>query len=209
MSAVVVPPTPASEPGSRAADKSARQLRRYLRFLRIYSLTVARVLRYRAHPEALAASEDPSAIADRIEDGLARQARRYRAVTSYIVALLLAPPLLAAFLWSAMYWLPVRIYWWPFARGNYGLPFLSLFEWLCYLGLAAYFVVAGAQLAGSHTETMMLGTEYRRLLELPDDGREQMASAIGDGDHPRTRFLVERSPVFADFAVRLAEKDAE
>jgi hypothetical protein len=210
VSAVAAAPTgvPAS-PGGREQARRARRLRGDLRFLSIYVHTIRRVMRYRPHPEALAAGNDPAEFVGRIEDGLAGEASRYRQMGWSILAVLVAPLALGAFLWSGMYWLPIRIYWWPFERGNYGLPFLSLFEWLSYLAIAAYFVVTGALLATSHDQTKRLGTEYRRLLDTPAENREAIVAAIGDGAHPRTRFVVERSPVFADFAELLARRDAE
>lgn len=193
----------------RKVAKERRRLRRDLRFLRIYTLTVRRVLRYRPHPQTLAASAEPVAVIDRLEGALSREASRYRALGWCIFAVLFTPLALGAFLWSGMYWLPVRIYWWPFDRGNYGLPYLSLFEWLSYLVLLAYFVVAGAYLSASNDETRRLGTDYRRLLEAPEDVRGEIAAVIGDGAHQRIRYVVEHSPVFADLAAHLAEKGAQ
>jgi hypothetical protein len=172
----------------------ARRLRRDLRFLRIYSLTTKRVMRYKPHPESVSASEEPLAIADRIEDGLASEARRYRLVGWCIVGVIVGPILLSGLLWSGTYWLPVVIYWWPFDRGNYGLPFFSLFEWLAYLMIAAYFVVTWALLTASHAETRKLGTEYRRLVDLPAEQRSGIAAALDDGAHPRAQLVVRRSP---------------
>jgi hypothetical protein len=125
-----------------------------------------------------------------------------------ILGVILLPVLLSGFLWSAMYWLPVRIYWWPFERGNYGLPFLSLFEWLCYLILAAYFVMTGALLYTSHQETRKLGTEYRRMADMPAENRSAIAGILTDGAHERTRFLANRSPAFSAYAGLMNATDA-
>ena len=198
----VVPPAGASSPlpeDARAFARRERRVRGDLRFLRIYALTTRRVTQYRPHAEALASSESPAQIADRIECGLQGEAWRYRAMGWSILALLLMMPLLSGVLWSGMYWLPVRIYWWPFERGNYGLPWLSLFEWLCYLGLAAYAVVSGALLLTSHDHTCRLGTEYRRLLDASSDTRRAIAEAISDGEHPRAEYVVAHSPVFSAY----------
>jgi hypothetical protein len=173
----------------------ARRLRRDLRFLRVYSAKTNRMMRYKPHRESVSASEEALAIADRIEGGLAGEARRYRMVGWCMVGVIVGPVLLAGFLWSGMYWLPVILYWWPFDRGNYGLPFLSLFEWLAYLMIAAYFVVAWALLSASHAEALKLGTEYRRLLEVSAEQRAEIAAALEDGAHPRARFVVRNSPV--------------
>jgi len=197
--ATVTRPGPTPSRAARDEAARARRVRRDLRFLRIYALTTNRVMRYRPHPESVLASDDPHAVADRIEAGLAGEARRYRLMGLCVFAAIVAPPLLAGFLWSGMYWLPVRIYWWPFERGNYGLPFLSLFEWLCYLLLATYFTVAWGLLATSHAETRKLGTEYRRLAEAPAENRTGIAEAFSDGTHPRAQFLVRHSRAFEGY----------
>jgi len=186
---------PERRPRSEAAR--ARRLRGDLRFLRIYALTTNRVMRYQPHPESVSASEEPSAVADRIEAGLAGEAQRYRQMGWCILGVIAAPLLLSGFLWSGMYWLPVRIYWWPFERGNYGLPFLSLFEWLCYLVLAAYFAITWGLLATSHQATRKLGTEYRRLAETPEEDRAAVVEALTDGAHERALFVVRHSPAFS------------
>jgi hypothetical protein len=191
-----------------AAANDPRRVRGDLRFLRIYVLTTLRITQYRPHAESLAASETPADIADRVEDGLVGEAWRYRAMGWCILGLLLSLPLLAGFLWSGMYWLPVRIYWWPFERGNYGLPWLSLFEWLCYLVLALYFVVTGGLLSISHDQTSRLGTEYRRLLEAPVQERQPIADAVADTNHPRTEFVMRKSKVFSAYADAFARVDA-
>jgi hypothetical protein len=191
-----------------AETSRARRLRRDLRFLRVYSLTTMRVMRYPAHPESVSASEEPLAIADRIEEGLAGEARRYRAVRRWIIAAIVGPVLLSGVLWSGMYWVPWSIYWWPFERGNYGLPFFSLFEWLAYLMIAAYFVITWALLTASRAETRKLGTEYRRLLEVPAEQRADIAAALEDGAHPRAQFVVGHSPVLhAAYAEFMAPKE--
>lgn len=179
--------------------RKLRRLRADLRFLWLYVHTTRRVCEYEPHAAALAASDEPVDIADRIEDQLAQEAWRYRAMGWCILALVVALPMLAAFLWSAMYWLPVRVYWWPFERGNYGLPFLSLFEWLAYLVLAAYFVVTGALLYASHTNTRRLSTEYRRLIDASDERRAVITEALVDGEHVRAEYVVEHSKVFSAY----------
>ena len=203
----ITPRGAASATTARAEARLARRVRSDLRFLRIYALTTRRITQYRPHPEALLASETPSEIADRIEDGLIGEAWRYRAMGWCILALLLVLPLFAGFLWSGIYWLPVSIYWWPFERGNYGLPFLSLFEWMSYLALAAYFAVTGGLLSTSRDQTGRLGTEYRRLLDAPVESRRAIAEAIADGAHPRAEFVLRRSSVFSAYAGLLGEQE--
>jgi len=191
--------TPLSATGDKRADAArARRLRGDLRFLRIYSLTTNRVIRYKPHPESVSASEEPGAIADRIEEGLAGEAQRYRLMGWCILGIIVGPMLLSGFLWSGMYWLPVKIYWWPFERGNYGLPFLSLFEWLAYLMLALYFVLSWALLVTSHAETRKLATEYRRLADAREQTRIELAAAIADG-HPRAEYVVRHSKAFSAY----------
>jgi hypothetical protein len=193
----VKPPGAAS--GKRVDAARSRRLRGDLRFLRIYSLTTNRVIRYKPHPDSVSASEEPGAIADRIEEGLTGEAQRYRLMGWCIFGIIVGPILLSAFLWSGMYWLPVSIYWWPFERGNYGLPLLSLFEWLAYLMLALYFVLTWALLVTSHAETRKLGTEYRRLADASAEIRPQLAAAIADG-HPRAEYVVRHTPAFSAYA---------
>jgi hypothetical protein len=191
--------TPPAATGSKRADTArARRLRSDLRFLRIYSLTTNRVIRYKPHPESVSASEEPGAIADRIEGGLAGEAQRYRLMGWCIFGIVVGPVLLSGILWSGMYWLPVRIYWWPFERGNYGLPFLSLFEWLAYLMLAVYFVLSWALLVTSHSETRKLATEYRRLAEASGQTRIELAAAIANA-HPRAEYVVRHSKAFSAY----------
>jgi hypothetical protein len=98
-----------------------------------------------------------------------------------------------------MYWIPIRVYWWPFERGNYGLPFFSLYEWLCYLVLAAYFVVTFAMLRDGYAQTGRLGAEYRRLLAADAGTREELVGLVADGASPRTEFLLLRAPVFSGY----------
>ena len=183
----------------RARRDTPRRIRRDLRFLRIYVYTVPRTLTY-STPKADAQSEvSPAQVTSRIEEGLAVEATRYRRCGWAIVALIAALPLLSGFLWSGMYWIPVRVYWWPFERGNYGLPFLSLFEWLCYLALAAYFVVTFALLSDGYAQTARLGAEYRRLLAADSATREQLIGVVSQGAVPRTEFLLRNAPVFSAY----------
>jgi hypothetical protein len=186
---------------------AARRVRRDLRFLRIYSLTTKRVMRYRPHPESVSASEEPLAIVDRIEEGLAGEARRYRIVGWCMAGVIVGPVLLSGLLWSGTYWLPVILYWWPFDRGNYGLPFFSLFEWLAYLMIAAYSFVTWALLSASRAETRKLSTEYHRLLDLPAEQRIGIAAALDDGAHPRAQFVVRHSPVLHSAYAELMDSE--
>ena len=185
-------------------EDSARQVRRDLRFLKLYAYTVPRTLHYSKPPaDAGGDAVTPAESLCRIEDGLAEEGTRYRLCAWAIVALLVALPALAAFLWSAMYWLPIRVYWWPFERGNYGLPFLSLFEWLAYLILAAYFVVTLATLREGYAQTHRLAAEYRRLISADPQWTAETVALVRGGEWPRTAFLLHRAPAFAEYRAAL------
>lgn len=193
-------PTAPAITDESAASRSRRdtpgRIRRDLRFLRLYVYTVPRTLRYPALATDAQQAVTPVENVARIENGLAAEARRFRRCGWAIVALIVTLPLLAAFLWSGMWWVPVRVYWWPFERGNYGLPFFSLFEWLCYLVLAAYFVVTFGLLSDGYVQTRCLGAEYRRLLSADDATRGQIVRVMREGASPRAEFVVRRAPVF-------------
>lgn len=204
MTATVQIDTPATNLPDPVLGAS-RRVRSDLRFLRVYVYTVKRAMSYRPHDEASVADPSAEAVVDRIERGLAGEAARYRAIGWTILALLVAPLLLSVLLWTAMYWLPVRVLWLPFERGMYGLPYLSLFEWFAYLILAAYFVVAWGYLFTSYDETSRLGTEFRRLQSATPEFRERVADTIRRGGFPRTEFVIHRSSVFAQYAALLGE----
>lgn len=204
MTATVQIDTPATSLPDPVIGAS-RRVRSDLRFLRIYVYTVKRAMSYRPHEEASVADPSAKAVVDRVELGLAGEAARYRAIGWTILVLLVAPLLLSVLLWTAMYWLPVRILWLPFERGMYGLPYLSLFEWFAYLILAAYFVVAWGYLLTSYDETSRLGTEFRRLEAATPEFREQVAGTIRCGGFPRTQFVLSRSSAFREYAALLVE----
>jgi hypothetical protein len=197
-----------SDPSSRAIRSkavAARRLRGDMRFLRVYVLATNRILRYKPHPASLSAPDDARSVVDRIETGLAEEAHRYRLIGWSIAVLIVGPLLLSGLLWSGMYWLPVTIYWWPFERGNYGLPYLSLFEWLAYLLVAAYFVVAWILFSASHAATRKLATEYKRLADAPASTRPALAEILSDGVHPRAAFVARHSAAFSAY-IELMDK---
>ena len=204
-SAIAVTTSSAQSPRRQASRE--RRIRGDLRFLRLYVYTVDRVRRYPPHKVALAASEAPGEVADRVEEALAGEAGRYRAMGWCVLALLASLPLVAAFLWSGMFWLPISIYWWPFERGAYGLPFFSLYEWMSYLALAAYFVVNAGLLYTSHDVTGQLGTEYRRLLVATPEQAMAYAAAFTDGAHPRAAYVLGASRVFSEYASFIGRED--
>ena len=194
-----------------SADEQAPTPRRSTRdmlMLRGYVYTVRTVMGYRPDAECERASGEPADVVARLEGELAGELARYRQVMWSILAVLLMPAFVAVFLWSAMYWLPVRIYWWPFERGNYGLPLLSLYEWLCFLLLAAYFAYTWAVLRGSREGTRRIGVDYRRLAAASSDQQAQVADILRGGGFPRVAYVLARSHEFAAYRPLLADKPA-
>lgn len=153
------------------------------------------------HPDAavLAADGSATAVVDRVEDELHGEATRYRHALWACIAVGLMPFLLAAFAWSGMYWLPVRIPWYPFERGLYGLPWLSLYEWFAYLFLAVFFAYAIALIAESAASTHRLSADYHRLVDAGARAREDFAREVASAKRPRTELVLRRSAVFADY----------
>ena len=190
---------PVDGPASKQArGDTPRRIRGDLRFLRMYVYTIPRTLGYRA-PAGEDLNVSPAESVERIEGGLAIEARRYRLCALSVGALLLSMPILIAVLWSGMWWLPVQIYWWPFERGNYGLPFLSLFEWMAYLLLAAYAAITLGILQGGLMRTRCLGAEYRRLRDADPEWRDEIVRRVSAGDAPRTAFLLRKASVFSAY----------
>jgi hypothetical protein len=199
--------TPASRE-HRAVLLRARRVRADLRFLRLYARVVPRVMRYHPHADEILHSTTAEDIVGRIEDELAGEAAVYRALGWCILVLLVAIPGLAIFLFQAMYWLPFTIYWFPFERGLYGLPYFSLFEWLAFLVLTLYFVVTGGLLVWSHDETARLGTQLRRLSDAGPETREAIIAIVAAGGYPRLEYLLRNRPEFSVYQTLLAEKNA-
>lgn len=183
---------------------SPRRIRGDLRFLRVYVYTVPTVSRYTPDPACEAESAQPSDVLGRVEEELAGEASRYRAAFAAIMAVALMPGLLAGFLWSGLYWLPVRIMWFPFDRGMYGLPYLSLYEWLAFLLLGAFFAYALSLTYTSRRRTRRLTVDYRRLVEADETRRAILAAEASDGRHPRAEFVLRTSPFFALYRPLLA-----
>ncbi len=191
----------------RSAARERRRIKSDLGFLRLYVFTVPRVMRYPKDAECQAAGSEPSEILGRIETGLTGEAERYRIAGWSILAIVLMPVLLAAFLWYAMYWLPVSIYWWPFERGLYGLPYFSLYEWLCFLVLGVYFAGTAVVLHRSRTETRRLAVDYCRLAQADEGRREQIAAKAASGSYPRADFLLRRAKPFSAYVPLMADVD--
>ena len=114
----------------------------------------------------------PSAVVERVEDELHGEATRYRHALWACIGVALMPVALAILAWSGLYWLPVRILWTPFERGSYGLPWLSLYEWIAYLCLAAFFAYGFAL----HPQTSH-GSTCRALRRLPTGSSLPMPSS--------------------------------
>ena len=191
---------------SREKASIPRRSGRDMLMLRGYVYTVPTVMRYRPDAERERASAAPADVVARLEGELASELARYRQVMWSILAVLLMPGLVAIFFWSAMYWLPVRIYWWPFERGNYGLPLLSLYEWFCFLLLAAYFAYTMAVLRVSREGTRRMGVDYRRLAASSPDQQAEVAEIVRSGSFPRVAYTLSRSREFVSYRPLLAEK---
>jgi len=206
---------------------SLRKVRRDLRFLWFYAHTVKHVMsRYSdagpaAPAPAVVAPADalPAVAADlsvnaptveprqllaRVECELIAECRRMRLMFRAIIAVVLMPFLLAGFLWSGLYWLPVRILWFPFERDMYGLPLFSLFEWFAFLFLAAFLVYSAGMLSEGFASTRRAGTAYRELADASPAEMTAIAKTAALGEFPRALFLLGRAKPFADYAERLA-----
>lgn len=183
---------------------TTRRVRADMRFLKLYVYTVPTVYRYTPDPACEAESDEPIALLGRVEEELAGEAWRYRRVGAAIVAVILMPLLLAGLLWSGLYWLPVRVMWFPFERGMYGLPFFSLYEWLAFLLLAAFFAYSLSLTYTSRWRTRRLRVDYHRLADADEARRLEIAGQATDGAFPRSRFILSKSPVFAAYRPLLA-----
>lgn len=152
-------------------------------------------------PDALvsAASSEPAAVVDRIETELHGEATRYRHALWACVAVSVMPAALAMLAWSGLYWLPVRIMWFPFERGYYGLPWFSLYEWVAYLMLAAFFAYGFALIAESKASTHRLSADYRRLAEGSAEFRAEVVESVVATKADRTSLVLRRSRPFAEY----------
>ena len=188
--------------------RDARTVRRDLRYLWIDVRFAGSTMKYPPDPATETASSDAGAVIGRIETELAGEATRYRYALYACIAVILMPGLLAAFAWSGLYWLPVRIMWFPFERGYYGLPWLSLYEWVAYLLLSVFFVVGFTLVAQSHGATRRLSSDYHRLAEAGEAERAAFVSAVRDSSAPRAELVMRSSRVFAPYRDLLAAGDA-
>ena len=189
----------------REGRDDARTIARDLRFLWIDVRFAGSAMKHRPDAEVQAASASPGDVVDRIEHELAGEAARYRYALYACIAVCVMPLALSGLAWSALYWLPVTIFWFPFERGYYGLPWLSLYEWVAYLFLALFFVFGFALVAESHGATRRLSADYRRLADAAEDGRRDFVSAVRHSGLARTELVLRSSGVFSEYASALAE----
>ncbi len=180
---------------------SPRRVRRDLRFVRWYAYTIRHVItRYCDGSEPGQEARQPAELLSRVEAEVAAECRRMRIMFRAIIAVLLMPMLIAGFLWSGLYWLPVRILWLPFERGSYGLPLLSLFEWLAFLMLAAFLASSLAVIGDGLASTRRVSTDYRILGEASADERDAIVGEARTGAYPRSAYLLSRAKPFAAYA---------
>jgi len=185
-----------------------RAVARDLRYLWIDVRVAGSTMKHKPDTATEAASADPADIVDRIETELAGEATRYRYALYASIAVIVMPAALAAFAWSGLYWLPVRIMWFPFERGYYGLPWLSLYEWVAYLLLAVFFVVGFALVSLSHGATRRLSSDYRRLAAADDIARVSLVAAVRAANLKRTELLMRSSSVLAPYRDAFEALDA-
>ena len=176
-----------------------------LRLLRIYAFTIPTVMRYKPDLAWAELSPEPGQLLGRLDSELAGEASRYRALFAAIIAVVLMPGLLAGFLWSGLYWLPVRIPWFPFFRGEYGLPWLSLFEWLAFLCLAAFLVYGWALLRTSRDETRRMAADLAVIGSAGPDEREAIAQEALTGSYPRAELLLRKAAPLSAYRELLGE----
>jgi len=184
-----------------------RRERSDLRMLRIYALTIPTLMRYKPDLEWAKLSPEPALLLARLDTELAGEAARYRALFAAMIAVLLMPGLLAMFLWSGLYWLPVRIPWYPFFRGEYGLPFLSLFEWLAFLLLAVFLVYGWALLRTSRARTRCMAADLMVLSAAVPSAQEAFAREALAGHYPRVEILLRKAAPLMPYRVLLGERN--
>jgi len=194
-------PVPVTTAATPLPGDSPRRVKRDLRFVRWYAYTIRHVItRYRDGAEPGQDAQQPAELLSRVEVEVAAECRRMRIMFRAIVAVVLMPMLLAGFLWSGLYWLPVRILWFPFERGSYGLPLFSLFEWLAFLMLAAFLAGSLAVIFEGIASTRRVSTDYRILGEASAEERAAIAAEARTGAYPRSAFLLSRAKPFAEYA---------
>jgi len=176
-----------------------------MRFVRWYAHTVKHVMRRYSDDAATAdAAQRPEEMLARVEREVAAECRRMRMMFVAILGVVLMPFLLAGFLWSGMYWLPVRILWFPFERDMYGLPLFSLYEWFAFLFLAAFLVCAAVTLADGFSSTRRVSTDFRHLADATPAEMAGIAHVAVVGSFPRAEYLLRRAKPFSAYRPLLA-----
>jgi hypothetical protein len=191
--------------GPARHDRELKAIRRDLPFLWIDARIAHATMKHRPDAAVEAASASPRDVVERVEHELAGEATRYRYAFYACIGVCLMPFLLSGLAWSALYWLPVTIFWFPFERGYYGLPWLSLYEWVAYLFLALFFVAGFALVVESHYATRRLSADYRRLADADEAGRRSFAAAVLRAGLARTELVLRSSAVFAEYVPALEE----
>jgi len=187
---------------------SPRRIRRDLRFVRWYAYTIRHVIRrYRRDVETTGEQRLPAHLLARVEVEVAAECRRMRIMFRAIVAVLLMPMVLAGLLWSGLYWLPVRIMWFPFERGIYGLPMFSVFEWLAFLMLALFLAGSLAVIVEGLASTRRVSIDYGLLVDASAEERVAIAQEAQSGAYPRSAYLLGRAQAFADYAPLMSAPD--
>lgn len=195
---------PTSTASAVVAD-SPRKVRRDLHFLRWYAHTVKHVMkRYRDAASVSDADRSPESLLASVEREVAAECHRMRSMFGAILGVILMPFLLAGFLWSGMYWLPVRILWFPFERYAYGLPLFSLYEWLAFLFLAGFVVYALVMITGGLASTRRVSTDFRRLATASPAEQTAISRVAAEGGFPRAAYLLRKALPFAAFRPLLA-----
>ena len=190
-----------STAGARRDDP--RIVKRDLAFLWADVRFAGPTMKHRPDRHVSAASSEARDVIDRIETELAGEATRYRYALYACIAVCIMPVALSGLAWSGLYLLPFSVPWFPFERGMYGLPWLSLFEWVAYLFLALFFVVGFALVAESHGATRRLSADYHRLADADEDDRREFASEVATARRARTERVMRSSGVFSEYVALL------
>jgi len=180
-----------------------------MRFVRWYAYTIRHVIqRYSDAAQTAVEQRLPAELLSRVEVEVAAECRRMRIMFRAIVAVVLMPMLLAGFLWSGLYWLPVRILWFPFERGSYGLPLFSLFEWLAFLMLAVFLAGSLAVIIEGLASTRRVSTDYGLLGDASAEERVAIAREAHSGAYPRSAYLLSQAKAFSAYAPLMASPGA-
>jgi|GEM_PF-2583547 len=193
----------------RVRRDAPKRVRKDLSLLWIDARCAAATMKRKPDLEVLAADAGVSAVIERIETELHGEAQRYHRALWACISVALMPLVLAGVAWSGLYILPVRILWVPFERGVYNLPWLSLYEWIAYLLLAAFFAYGFALVAESRLSTHRLSADYRRIADADAGQRDAFAREVVCERRQRTEHVIRTSSVFAAYRPLLDALHAE